>query len=192
MSRIAADSQHRERIDYIPHWIDFVVFDGEASRRSDLRKPVHFIRVLNNRESEKTARRREPRYFPVNDVPAECIFSTRLSSNHSDNSHDEVVEEQATHGKQLYRWEPNGASDPRLFNSTQSEKRLWPKTSHGNDGVWKAWKAKKPAFHLPTRLGNPCGDSHISTATATTIKYLKTGKARRKPAIRATLTARGL
>jgi hypothetical protein len=22
-----------------------------------------------------------------------------------------------------------------------------PKTSHGNDGVWKAWKAIKPAFH---------------------------------------------
>jgi hypothetical protein len=21
------------------------------------------------------------------------------------------------------------------------------KTSHGNAGVWKAWKAKKPAFH---------------------------------------------
>jgi hypothetical protein len=25
--------------------------------------------------------------------------------------------------------------------------------------------------------GNPCGDSHIITATATTIMYLKTGKA---------------
>jgi hypothetical protein len=24
---------------------------------------------------------------------------------------------------------------------------IWPKTSHGNDGVWKAWKAIKPAFH---------------------------------------------
>jgi hypothetical protein len=45
---------------------------------------------------------------------------------------------------------------------------------------------------LPTHLENPCGDSHITTATATTIMYLKTGKARRKPAIRATLAARGL
>jgi hypothetical protein len=24
---------------------------------------------------------------------------------------------------------------------------LMTKASHGNDGVWKAWKAKKPAFH---------------------------------------------
>ena len=27
------------------------------------------------------------------------------------------------------------------------EKRDLPKASHGNAGVWKAWKAKKPAFH---------------------------------------------
>jgi hypothetical protein len=25
--------------------------------------------------------------------------------------------------------------------------RTVPKAGHGNDGVWKAWKAKKPAFH---------------------------------------------
>ena len=59
-------------------------------------------------------------------------------------------------------------------------------------GLWKGWKAIKPAFHPSTPLENPCGDSHITTASATTIMYLKTGKARRKPAIRATLTARGL
>ena len=101
MSGIVSDSQHRERIDYIPHWIDFVVFDGESSRRSDLRKSVHLVRVFNNRESEKTARGGELCYFPVNYAPPKCIFSTRLSSNHSDNPHDEVIDEQTTHGKQL-------------------------------------------------------------------------------------------
>ncbi len=59
-------------------------------------------------------------------------------------------------------------------------------------GYGKHGKPKSRLSTLPTPLGNPCGDSHITTATATTIMYLKTGKARRKPAIRATLTARGL
>ena len=61
-----------------------------------------------------------------------------------------------------------------------------------NDGVWKAWKAKKPAFHPSHTPWKSLRDSHITTATTTTIMKLKTGKARRKPAIRATLTARGL
>lgn len=30
-------------------------------------------------------------------------------------------------------------------------------TDHGNDGVGKAWKAKKRLPALPTRLGNPYG-----------------------------------
>ena len=28
-----------------------------------------------------------------------------------------------------------------------AEIKAWPKTSHGNAGAWKAWKAIKPAFH---------------------------------------------
>jgi hypothetical protein len=29
----------------------------------------------------------------------------------------------------------------------ESSKTIWPKTSHGNAGVWKACTTKKPAFH---------------------------------------------
>jgi hypothetical protein len=65
------------------------------------------------------------------------------------------------------------------------------RTAH-NAGVWKGWKAIKPPFHpfhtpwkslrgLPHYHG--FGDGYHDQ---------KTGKARRKPAIRATLTARGL
>ncbi len=48
------------------------------------------------------------------------------------------------------------------------------KNSHGNAGV----EHGKPRSRLSTfhSLGNPCGDSHITTATATTIMYSKTGK----------------
>jgi hypothetical protein len=69
---------------------------------------------------------------------------------------------------------------------------LMTKASHGNDGVWKAWKAQKPAFHPSHTPWKSLWDSHITTATTATIMYLKTGKARRKPAFKATLTARGL
>src|SRR5579871_561104 len=31
------------------------------------------------------------------------------------------------------------------------------KAGRGNDRVWKAWKAVKPASHLPTLFGNPFG-----------------------------------
>ena len=40
-------------------------------------------------------------------------------------------------------------SDDKQFGRSDSRfpNRHEPKTSHGNGGVWKAWKAMKPAFH---------------------------------------------
>ncbi len=38
----------------------------------------------------------------------------------------------------------------------------------GNDGLWKGGKTMRLFPHLPTALGNRCGDYHISTATTTT------------------------
>jgi hypothetical protein len=35
------------------------------------------------------------------------------------------------------------------------------KTGHGNDGVWKAWKAMKPASHPSHTLWKSLRDSHI-------------------------------
>ena len=73
---------------------------------------------------------------------------------------------------------------------------LHPQTvEHARHTMTEYGKHGKPRSRLstlPTPLGNPCGDSHITTATTTTIMYLKTGKACRKPAIKATLTVRGL
>ena len=36
---------------------------------------------------------------------------------------------------------------PRTQLNGSWKDAFWPKTSHGNAGVWKAWKAMKPAFH---------------------------------------------
>jgi hypothetical protein len=44
---------------------------------------------------------------------------------------------------------------------------------HGNDKVWKAWKAKKPAFHPSHTFWKSLWDSHIPT-TSTAGVYLKT------------------
>jgi hypothetical protein len=38
------------------------------------------------------------------------------------------------------------------------------KAAHGNDRVWKAWKAMKPASHPPHTLWKSLRDSHIPTA----------------------------
>jgi hypothetical protein len=38
------------------------------------------------------------------------------------------------------------------------------KAGHGNDRVWKAWKAKKPAFHPSHTPWKSLQDYHISTA----------------------------
>src|SRR5271169_5937077 len=78
-----------------------------------------------------------------------------------------------------------GEAEKRDFAKEQKQAMEMP-------GYGKHGKPRSRLSTLPTPLGNPCGDSHITTAAATTIMYLKTGKARRKPAIRATLTARGL
>jgi hypothetical protein len=47
--------------------------------------------------------------------------------------------------------EGNTTSETSSASSTsrsmEAEKRDLAKTSHGNAGVWKAWKAMKPAFH---------------------------------------------
>jgi hypothetical protein len=42
----------------------------------------------------------------------------------------------------------------------------------------KHGKPRSRLSTLPTPRGNPCGDSHITTATTATIMYLKTGEAR--------------
>jgi hypothetical protein len=76
----------------------------------------------------------------------------------------------------------NGKRMPRAV-----QKQAMEMTEYGEHG-----KPKSRLSTLPTPLGNPCGDSHITTVTATTIVYLKTGKGRRKPATRAALAARGL
>jgi hypothetical protein len=41
----------------------------------------------------------------------------------------------------------------------------FPKAGHGNDRVWKAWKAKKPAFHPSHTLWKSLRDCHIPTAS---------------------------
>ena len=41
------------------------------------------------------------------------------------------------------------------------------KQGHGNDRVWKAWKAKKPASHPSHTLWKSLRDSHIPTASTT-------------------------
>jgi hypothetical protein len=41
------------------------------------------------------------------------------------------------------------------------------KASHGNDRVWKAWKAMKPASHPSHTLWKSLWDYHIPTASAT-------------------------
>ena len=40
-----------------------------------------------------------------------------------------------------------------------------PKAGHGNDRVWKGWKAIKPAFHPSHTLWKSLQDSHITTAS---------------------------
>jgi hypothetical protein len=48
-----------------------------------------------------------------------------------------------------------------VANLTEAENANWPKTSHGNDGVWKAWKAIKPGFPpFPHPLEIPAGFPH--------------------------------
>ena len=39
------------------------------------------------------------------------------------------------------------------------------KADHGNDRVWKAWKAKNPAFHASHTLWKSLRDYHIPTAS---------------------------
>src|SRR5271155_893657 len=41
------------------------------------------------------------------------------------------------------------------------------KAGHGNDRVWKAWKAMKPASHPSHTLWKSLRDSHIPTASTT-------------------------
>src|SRR5277367_5899295 len=41
------------------------------------------------------------------------------------------------------------------------------KADHGNDRVWKAWKAMKPASHPSHTLWKSLRDSHIPTASTT-------------------------
>jgi hypothetical protein len=65
-----------------------------------------------------------------------------------------------------------------LPGSSKAKTDFAQKTSHGNAGVWKAWKAKKPAFYPSHTPWKSLRDSHITTATTATIMYLKTGEAR--------------
>ena len=60
------------------------------------------------------------------------------------------------------------------------------KAGHGNDRVWKAWKAMKPASHPSHTLWKSLQDSHIPTASTT--GYMSS----RAPATRTISTARGL
>jgi hypothetical protein len=87
----------------------------------------------------------------------------------------------------LHESELRRSGDPNKRKSVFAKKQA---VEMSGSGSMESQKAGLSA--LPTPLGNPCGDSLITAATATTIMYLKTGKARRKPAIKAALTARGL
>jgi AraC-like DNA-binding protein len=60
------------------------------------------------------------------------------------------------------------------------------KAGHGNDRVWKAWKAMKPASHPSHTLWKSLRDSHIPTASTT--GYMSS----RAPSTRTIATARGL
>ena len=72
----------------------------------------------------------------------------------------------------------------------EAEAQLWPQKSHGNGGVWKGWKAM--SFHpFPHPLEIPAGFPHYH-GYGDDQHGQKTGTARRKPAIRATLPAKGL
>jgi hypothetical protein len=42
--------------------------------------------------------------------------------------------------------------------------KRFSKAGHRNDRVWKAWKAKKPAFHPSHTLWKSLQDYHIPTA----------------------------
>ena len=60
------------------------------------------------------------------------------------------------------------------------------KAGHGNDRVWKAWKAMKPASHPSHTLWKSLRDSHIPTASTT--GYMSS----HAPSTRTIATARGL
>ena len=47
------------------------------------------------------------------------------------------------------------------------------RAGHGNDRVWKAWKAIKPASHPSHTLWKSLRDYHIPTAPTTRIRYLE-------------------
>lgn len=53
----------------------------------------------------------------------------------------------------------------RRFRKLRTSSRAT--AGHGNDRVWKAWKAIKPAFHPSPTLWKSLRDSHITTASAT-------------------------
>jgi hypothetical protein len=60
------------------------------------------------------------------------------------------------------------------------------KAGHGNDTVWKAWKAMKPASHPSDTLWKSLRDSHIPTALDDWIYVFSC------PSTRTIDTARGL
>src|SRR5580698_11579525 len=51
--------------------------------------------------------------------------------------------------------------------SCKIEHRPGEKAGHGNDRVWKAWKAMKPASHPSHTLWKSLRNSHIPTASTT-------------------------
>src|SRR6202042_235560 len=51
--------------------------------------------------------------------------------------------------------------------SCKIEHRPGEEAGHGNDRVWKAWKAMKPASHPSRTLWKSLRDSHIPTASTT-------------------------
>jgi hypothetical protein len=59
-------------------------------------------------------------------------------------------------------------------------------------GVWKAWKAMKSAFHPSHTPWKSLRDFAHSHGFDDDCYIFKTGKPRRKPASRATFTARGV
>src|SRR5579863_8517089 len=92
--------------------------------------------------------------------------------------------------KSLCQFPQIQSSNPRPAHQDECHARS--KTSHGNAGVWKAWKAIKPAFHpSPTPWKSLRGFPHYH-GDGDDYHAFEDRQSPPKPAIRATLTARGL
>src|SRR5260370_40737394 len=79
----------------------------------------------------------------------------------------------------------SSASGCKTGISATSHPDTAPKAGHGNDRVWKAWKAIKPAFHPSHTLWKYLQDSHITTASTTVWVFRSNSKDPPQPQFKA-------